>query len=95
MRIKLTPYAQREWVKLVGSDRKLARKVEKLLREVSSDSSLGRGKAEPLKYELTNCWSRWINRKDRLVYRVNEEPGVAKVLSMLSHCGQHSMESAK
>lgn len=58
MRIKLTPYAQREWVKLVRSDRKLARKVEKLLREVSSDSSLGRGKAEPLKYELTNCWSR-------------------------------------
>ena len=88
MRIKLTPYAQREWDKLVRSDRKLALKVEELMREVATDPYVGRGKPEPLKYELAECWSRRINRKDRLVYRVNEETGVVEVLSMMRHYGR-------
>ena len=88
MRIKLTPYAQREWDKLVRSDRKLALKVEELMREVATDPYFGRGKPEPLKYELAECWSRRINRKDRLVYRVNEETSVVEVLSMMRHYGQ-------
>lgn len=88
MRIKLTPNAQREWDKLEKRDRKAAEKIEELLREVAEDPYFGRGKPEPLKYDLSECWSRRINRKDRLVYRVNEETDVVEVLSMIGHYGQ-------
>ena len=87
MRIKLTPYAQREWDKLVRSDRKLALKVEELMREVAADPYFGKGKLEPLKDELAGFRSRRINRKDRLVYRIDEEAGVVNVVSMMSHYG--------
>ena len=88
MKIKLTLSAQKEWEQLVRTDRKMARKVEALLHEVAIDPYFGRGKPEPLKYELAECWSRRINRKDRLVYRVNEETGVVEVLSMMEHYWQ-------
>ena len=88
MKIILTLEAEKERKAWVKRDRKVAEKIEDLLREVAEDPYFGKGKPEPLKYELAECWSRRINRKDRLVYRVNEEAGVVEVLSMMGHYGQ-------
>ena len=88
MKIILTLEAEKERKAWVKRDRKVAKKIEDLLREVAEDPYFGKGKPEPLKYELAECWSRRINRKDRLVYRVNEEAGVVEVLSMMGHYGQ-------
>ncbi len=88
MKIILTLEAEKERKAWVKRDRKAAEKIEELLREVAETPYFGRGKPEPLKYELAECWSRRINRKDRLVYRVNEEAGVVEVLSMMGHYGQ-------
>ena len=52
----------------ISNDAKKARKVIALIQEVRRTPFLGRGKPEPLKHELTGCWSRRIDEKHRLVY---------------------------
>ncbi|MGA3185803.1 MAG: Txe/YoeB family addiction module toxin [Bryobacteraceae bacterium] len=42
----------------------------RLVREVQREPFAGLGKSEPLKHELSGCWSRRINQEHRLVYQV-------------------------
>jgi toxin YoeB len=57
----------------VEKDRKKALRIIKLIKEVRKDPFTGTGKPEPLKHELSGCWSRRIDKKHRLVYQVKEE----------------------
>ena len=52
-------------------DKRLHKALCKLLKEMrrSDDPSLGLGKPEPLKHNLSGFWSRRISQKDRLIYR--------------------------
>ncbi|MGE6354358.1 Txe/YoeB family addiction module toxin [Flavobacterium sp. NPDC079362] len=45
----------------------------------------GVGKSEALKHELSGLWSREINKKDRLLYRVKEELVTVVVISAMGH----------
>jgi toxin YoeB len=54
----------------VQHDRKQALKIIKLIQEVQRDPFTGIGKPEPLKHDLSGCWSRRINQEHRLVYEV-------------------------
>jgi toxin YoeB len=54
----------------LDNDLKLLKKINKLIKECQSTPFEGTGKPEPLKSELSGWWSRRINRKHRLVYRV-------------------------
>jgi toxin YoeB len=42
---------------------------------------------EQLKYKLTECWSRQINKKDRIIYQVNEEVVTVFIISVKGHYG--------
>jgi toxin YoeB len=53
-------------------DKKTLRRINELLKDIERDPFSGKGRPEPLKYELQGYWSREINSTDRLVYRVNE-----------------------
>lgn len=57
------------WIK---TDRKLALKVMELVEAVMRDPFQGIGKPEPLRHDLTGCWSRRITPEHRLVYRVTD-----------------------
>jgi toxin YoeB len=57
----------------VSRDPKLAKKVVALIQEVKRSPFEGRGKPEPLRHELSGCWSRRINKEHRLVYQVTED----------------------
>ena len=48
-------------------------KITSLLRSIRETPFRGIGKPEALKYELTGKWSRRINRKDRIIYSVENE----------------------
>ena len=50
-------------------DKKTLKKINALLREIQRDPFAGDGKPEPLK-NAEGDWSRRINRRDRLVYRL-------------------------
>lgn len=54
-------------------DRASRRRVRALLKEVLRTPFEGTGKAEPLKYQLGNVWSRRITQEHRLVYVVEDD----------------------
>ena len=57
----------------VEKDRKKALKIIKLIKEIQKNPFGGIGKPEPLKHDLSGCWSRRIDHEHRLVYQVSEE----------------------
>ena len=56
----------------VETDRGQALRIIRLIREVQREPFQGAGKPEPLKHELSGCWSRRIDREHRLVYQVTD-----------------------
>jgi toxin YoeB len=57
----------------IEKDRKKALRIIKLIKEVQRDPFHGTGKPEPLKHELSGCWSRRIDQEHRLVYEVTKD----------------------
>jgi toxin YoeB len=57
----------------IAHDRKKALRIVKLITELQQTPYEGTGKPEPLKHELSGCWSRRIDREHRLVYEVTDE----------------------
>ncbi|MBI4690772.1 MAG: Txe/YoeB family addiction module toxin [Nitrospirae bacterium] len=56
----------------IEKDRKKALKIIRLFTEIQKDPFYGIGKPEPLKHELSGCWSRRIDDVHRIVYEVLE-----------------------
>lgn len=56
----------------IEKDKKKALRIIKLIKEVQRNPFTGTGKPEPLKHELSGCWSRHIDQEHRLVYEVRE-----------------------
>jgi toxin YoeB len=64
-------------------DKKILKKVNELLKDISRNPYEGIGKPEPLKHALSGFWSRRITDEHRLVYRV--EGDVIKVAQVRYH----------
>ncbi|MCD8268162.1 MAG: Txe/YoeB family addiction module toxin [Parabacteroides sp.] len=56
-----------------------------MFQKLSETPFEGIGSPEPLKYELSGYWSRQINKKDRLVYRVDDSIVTVYIVSALGH----------
>jgi len=61
------------------------KKVEVIIMELEEHPETGIGNPEQLKYELSGFWSRRINSKDRLVYKINELEVIVTLLSAKGH----------
>ena len=48
--------------------RKIANRINALIRDIQRDPFHGPGKPEPLKHQFAGFWSRRINDEHRLVY---------------------------
>ena len=58
-------------------DKKTLKKINDLLKDISRNGvDKGIGKPEPLKNNYSGYWSRRIDEKNRLIYRVDEEGNV-------------------
>ena len=68
-----------------SGDKGSIKKIEKILLELSETPYAGTGNPEKLKYELTGFWSRRINQKDRLIYKVEEDVVTVFVISAMGH----------
>jgi toxin YoeB len=86
MDIQFTPTGWSEFQDLLELDRKLFMRAIDLIEAISRDPFSGIGKPEPLKHQLAGCWSRRINDRHRLVYRVNGKTLV--ILSCIYHYGE-------
>jgi toxin YoeB len=55
------------------TDKKLLKRINLLIREITRDPFEGIGKPEPLKHALSGYWSRRINDEHRVVYKLDHD----------------------
>lgn len=85
LEIKFSKSADKDFEFWCSSDRKTAQRIVSLLEEMVSTPYAGKGKPEALKHEYSGYWSRRINSKDRIVYRVDEQAGILYIVSLRKH----------
>ena len=61
------------------------KKIERIFMELSNTPFSGIGSPELLKYKLTEYWSRQIDKKNRIIYQVNDEIVSVFVISAKGH----------
>jgi len=61
-----------DFMYLLDKETKAAKKVRQLLKEIARTPFEGTGKPEALKHQLAGYWSRRIDKRHRLVYRIEE-----------------------
>lgn len=69
----------------IAGDKKILKKISKLLNELLEHPRTGTGKPEQLNYELAGFYSRRISKKHRMVYHIKDEIVTVIVLSAHSH----------
>ncbi|MBP2284464.1 toxin YoeB [Flavobacterium sp. CG_23.5] len=85
-RIEITHEAEKDFAKHYKSGNKSNISIiQKILLELENTPYQGIGKPEKLKYQFNSFWSRRINQKDRLVYKVDEDIVTIFVVSAMGH----------
>ena len=62
----------------------IQKKIQELIEDILKHPFTGKGKPEPLKYELSGCYSRRITGEHRIVYLVQKDE--LHILSLRGHC---------
>ena len=73
MRIVFSKNAWEDYTSWVVENLKMLRKINDLIKDIQRTPYEGKGKPEPLKYNLTGLWSRRIDLEHRLVYSVKDK----------------------
>ncbi|MFC1224731.1 toxin YoeB [Pedobacter suwonensis] len=68
-----------------SGDKASIRRINQIFIELSEHPEIGIGKPERLKFDLSGFWSRQINRKDRLIYKIEENIVTVTIISALGH----------
>jgi toxin YoeB len=85
-RIEITKEAEKDIAKHYKSGNKSnISKLDKIFEELTVNPFEGTGSPEKLKHEYTGYWSRKINLKDRLIYRVNDSVVTVFIVSAMGH----------
>lgn len=83
MEIKFSKDAWAEYVYWQSLDKRLLKRINDLLRDIDRHGHEGIGKPEALKGHLSGYWSRRIDERHRLVYRIHGE--VCEVIQCTGH----------
>ncbi len=83
MRLEFDPNAWEDLEFWKKTDKNKLAKIFKLLSSISANPLSGIGRPEQLKYELSGCWSRRIDKEHRIVYKFSN--GVVIILSCRYH----------
>ena len=81
--ITWTSKSWEDFVYLSEHDHKLAKKVIRLIKDIERPGYAGIGKPEPLKGDLSGYWSRRIDAKNRIVYKIENDT------TKIVQCGTH------
>ena len=65
-----------EYIEWQTEDKRTLKKINRLINDIVRNGNAGIGHPEPLKDDLTGCWSREIDEKNRLVYRIFDDERV-------------------
>jgi len=64
-------------------DKKTLKRINLLIQDIDRNGYEGIGEPEPLKHEFSGWWSRKIDSKNRIVYRIQEDN------MEIAQCGSH------
>ena len=67
-----TSIAWEDFVYWQNQDKKTLKRIIKLIKDIDRNGYQGIGKPEPLAGDLSGYWSRQIDSKNRIVYRIDE-----------------------
>ncbi len=73
MKIVFTTNSWEDYIYWQTVDKKMLKRINTLIKDISREPFDGIGNPEPLKYDLSGYWSRRIDREHRLVYQVEDE----------------------
>jgi len=73
MKILFTQEAWKDFEWFMNKDKRLAKRIKLLLKDILRDPENGIGKPERLRFQLSGYWSRRISKEHRLVYKVEKE----------------------
>lgn len=73
MKVVFDEDAWEQYLWFQAEDRKLLRRINLLIADITRNQNEGIGKPEPLKYAFQGYWSRRINDEHRLIYRVTDD----------------------
>ena len=65
------------------TDKKVVKKIQKIIKDISRNGHAGIGHPEPLKDNYSGYYSRHIDDKNRIVYNIENE--IIKVYSCKGH----------
>lgn len=71
MKIVFSDDAWNDYQYWIANDRRILKRINLLIKEISRDPFSGLGKPESLKHNLSGYWSRRITQEHRIVYRVS------------------------
>ncbi|HEY8782588.1 MAG TPA: Txe/YoeB family addiction module toxin [Mucilaginibacter sp.] len=68
-----------------SGDKASVKKVENIISELYDHPETGIGKPERLRFGLSGYWSRQINKKDRLIYIIEDSIVTVTIVSAIGH----------
>jgi len=79
MSVKFSPNALEQFFYLAEREKRLFKSLKKIIEDTQRNGTSGLGHPEPLKESLSGWWSKHIDEKNRMVFRiVNETVEIAE-----------------
>lgn len=73
MRLVWSESAWEEYLWWQRQDRKILKRINLLIQDITRNGNEGIGKPEALRYDFAGYWSRRITEEHRLVYKVTSD----------------------
>lgn len=73
MKLIFSENAWEDYIYWQKTDKKILKRINKLIKDIQRNKYEGIGKPEPLKHNLSGFWSRRINNEHRIVYKIEND----------------------
>ena len=83
-RVSFTLDGLEDYIFWQTEDKRTLKKINQLIRDIVRNGHKGIGNPEPLKGDLSDYWSREIDEKNRLLYRILDD-GRVEIIQCKRH----------
>jgi toxin YoeB len=73
LKITFTDKGWSDYTSWLNEDKKVLKRINTIIKNITETPFDGIGKPEPLKFNLQGFWSRRIDREHRIVYKIDGE----------------------
>ena len=73
MKLIFSEHAWDDYMYWQKTDKKIAKRINMIIKDIQRNKYEGIGKPEPLKHNLSGYWSRRIDTAHRIVYQIEND----------------------